>query len=618
MNPNLRLFQTLFAAATLSLAASLAAAGSARPLSALSHMPVKELTVFKDGHAFVLHGGKMDVDDQGCVVLDYLPTPIMGTFWPFSNDKACKLQAVTSAQRRVSVERTALTIRELLEANVGSEAVITENIAAGVAGQPAPEARADAGASVRSGPVQTAGTILGILARGSEEMEKNAVPGSGDLLPQKSNLLLLKTPAGTKAIPVERVLDVTIKGQVKKLAAEEEFRNLLTLKLDWAGKKPARSADVGMLYLQRGFRWIPNYRVSIDGKGSAVVKLQATLLNELTDMENATCHLVIGVPSFYFKGTNDPMALQQALVKLSPYFQEDSQMGSQAVSNVMMTQVARMSEVRRPEPAAPAAADLGPEIAGGEKAEDLYVFTVKNVTLRKGQRMVVPVAETTVPYKDVYVLDIPFSPPQEVFRAFNSNQQSEVARMLAAPKVMHKIRLENKSTSPFTTAPALLLKEDRLLAQGLMTYTSPGACTDIGLTASVDVQVTKTDVETRREPHAERWNGDDYMRVDLSGTITLTSHRAKPLELIVVRHVLGNATSAEQDGKIEMVNVLEDPTYAPTGDGAGPYGYPHWWRYYAWPWWWRHFNGMGRATWTVTLEPRKPVELKYKWNYYWR
>jgi hypothetical protein len=312
------------------------------------------------------------------------------------------------------------------------------------------------------------------------------------------------------------------------------------------------------------------------------------------------------------------MALQQALVRLSQYFQDDSAMGSQAVSNVMMTQVARMSEVRRPEAAAPAAADLGPEIAGGEKAEDLYVFTVKNVTLRKGQRMVVPVAEATVPYQDVHVLDVPFSPPQEVFRAFNTAQQSEVARMLAAPRVMHKIRLENKSGYPFTTAPALLLKQDRLLAQGLMTYTPPGGSTDIGLTAAVDIQVKKADVETGRDPRAERWNGDDYLRVNLAGTITLTSHRAAPLEVTVVRHVLGNVTSAEHDGKIEMVNVLEDPSYAPPGDGTAPYGYPHWWQYYNWPWWWRHFNGMGRVTWTVTLEPRKPVELKYKWNYYWR
>ena len=38
-------------------------------------MPVRELTIFKDGHAFVLHEGNMPTDESGNVVLDYLPAP---------------------------------------------------------------------------------------------------------------------------------------------------------------------------------------------------------------------------------------------------------------------------------------------------------------------------------------------------------------------------------------------------------------------------------------------------------------------------------------------------------------------------------------------------------------
>lgn len=44
--------------------------------SALQKMPIKELTVFKDGHAFVLHEGAMPTDKSGNVLLDYLPTPV--------------------------------------------------------------------------------------------------------------------------------------------------------------------------------------------------------------------------------------------------------------------------------------------------------------------------------------------------------------------------------------------------------------------------------------------------------------------------------------------------------------------------------------------------------------
>src|SRR5579859_5310063 len=57
----------LGAALMLGMAAMGAAADPAAPLSALAKMPVKEITVFKDGHAFVLHEGKMPTDAKGDV-----------------------------------------------------------------------------------------------------------------------------------------------------------------------------------------------------------------------------------------------------------------------------------------------------------------------------------------------------------------------------------------------------------------------------------------------------------------------------------------------------------------------------------------------------------------------
>src|ERR1700736_4930773 len=80
------------------------AATPAAPLSALARMPVKEITVFKDGHAFVLHEGHMPTDAAGNVLMDHLPTPVIGTFWPYSADKNAKLTAVTAGRRRVLVE----------------------------------------------------------------------------------------------------------------------------------------------------------------------------------------------------------------------------------------------------------------------------------------------------------------------------------------------------------------------------------------------------------------------------------------------------------------------------------------------------------------------------------
>lgn len=562
-------------------------------LEALAKMAVKEVTVFKDGHAFVLHQGAMPTDASGSVLMDYLPAPVLGTFWPYTTEKKAKLASVTVGQRRVTVQRSPLTIRELIEAHPGAAVIVTET----------------------SAPSYPA-TILGVTQRSVQELEATAPPNSGELLPQKGEVVLLQTEAGVKAVALSRIQDVTFKEPPKGAAIDTEFRNLLTLQLEWTGNKPPATAEVGLMYLQRGIRWIPHYKVTLDGKGSARVQLQATLLNELTDLKNVTAHLVIGVPTFQFKDTVDPMALQQSLANLSPYFREaDPSSGQyQMLSNALMTQTARMGEQRqRPSAAAPTA-DLGPEVDGADSVEDLHIFTVKNVTLKKGQRMVVPVTEFTVTYQDVYVLDLPFAPPNEVRRDFNTQQQAEIARLLAAPKVMHKLRLKNSSEHPFTTAPALIVRDDRVLGQGLMTYTSRGGSTDLPITAAVDVRVAKSDSETQRTPNAVQWDGSNYARVDLHGTVTLTNFRKEPVLVEITRHVLGNITETDSDGTIAMVNVFEGSSDAPAGGSP----YPHWWGWWSWPHWWSRFNGVGRITWTATLDAGASHEFTYAWHYFWR
>jgi hypothetical protein len=581
------------------LLAALAHGEEEVPVSnALARMPVKEVTVFKDGHALVLHQGEMPVNASGNVQMDYLPSAVLGTFWPFSADSNARLTATTAGQRRVTVQRSPLTVRELIEANTGAAVVVTE----------VPSGREDK-------PLRYAAVIVGVTERSSKELEAVAPPNTGELLPQKGEVALLKTDEGVKAVSIGRIQDVTFKEPPRSSCESVEFRNLLTLQLDWKNRKPPARAAMGVMYVQRGIRWIPNYKVSIDGKGNAQVTLQATVINELTDLDDATCHLVIGVPTFQFKDTVDPMALQQSLAQLSPYFREtDPTSGQwQMLSNALMTQTARMGEHRGPATAGPAM-DLGPDVAGADSVEDLHIFTVRHLTLRKGQRMVVPVAEFVVPYRDVFVLDLPVAPPPEIWRSFNNQQQAQLAQLLAAPKVMHKIRLQNKSDHPFTTAPAMIVRDDRVLGQGLMTYTSKGGMTDLAITAAVDIQVRKTDLETERIPNAVRWQGDNFARVNLAGTISLTNYRRDNAELEVVRHVLGTVTDADHGGKIEMANILEDASYAPAGSGP----HPAWWSWWNWPHWWHHINGMGRITWNQTIETGKTVELKYHWHYFWR
>ncbi len=545
------------------------------PGAAPGPVPVQEVTVFKDGHAFVVRAGQAAIDDAGDVVLDELPAPVLGTFWPFCTDERARLHSVVVGRRDVDVPHTAMDVRELIEANVGAEVVVTE-----------------------SGRSYSA-TIAAVPEAESAE--------------RRSGVVLLKTLDGMRVVDFARIQDVTFKGDFESRIVRTEAVNRMTLRLDWGDEQPGATADVGMMYLQKGLRWIPSYKVVLDGKGRAAVSLQATLVNELVDLENVTTNLVIGVPRFAFDHTLDPIALQEAAAQLSPYFQQGSQT-AYAFSNAIMTQTARMGEFRAPAPA-PAAPDLGPEVEGS-KSEDLFVFSVANVTLKKGERMVVPVTSFEVDYEDVYRLDVPMTPPREVWCHFNDQRKRQLAELFHAPKVEHLVRLTNKSPYPLTTAPALLHKGDRVIAQSMMTYTAVGASSDLSVTTAVDIAVTKSDRETTRDPKAERWRGNDYARIDLTGSIGIHNHGARTVSIEVSRHVLGNVDEASSDGAIMRVNLLEAPgqaAFGPTG-----HGYPYWWGWYSWPWWWHHFNGIGRVSWDIELEPGADVDLTYRWYYYWQ
>jgi hypothetical protein len=224
--------------------------------------------------------------------------------------------------------------------------------------------------------------------------------------------------------------------------------------------------------------------------------------------------------------------------------------------------------------------------------------------------MVVPVGEYRLKYRDVYTVDLPFSPPPEFLRGLNTDQEREVAKLRMAPRAMHVVRLENGGGCPITTAPALVLLGDRVLAQGMTTYTPRGGRCDLTLTQAVDMGVKKLDTETKRTPNAATFNDASWTRIELDGKVTLTNSSGRAAEVEVTRAVLGAATSADHDGVIEQSSVLEDSSWISASS------LPSWW------WWlpqhWSRANGIARIRWSGQVDPGKSLELRYGWSYLWR
>ncbi len=120
--------RSLLRTATLLLLGStgLHAQNTAPPYEPRSSLAVREVCVFKDGRVFVKRHGTMPTDEQGRVVMDELPVPVMGTLWPCSGNEAATLRAVTAASRSAVADPSVLSLRERLTLNQGGEAFVAE------------------------------------------------------------------------------------------------------------------------------------------------------------------------------------------------------------------------------------------------------------------------------------------------------------------------------------------------------------------------------------------------------------------------------------------------------------------------------------------------------------
>jgi hypothetical protein len=529
-------------------------------------LPVREVTVFKDGHAYVLRETNIPANTAGEFVLEELPVPVMGTFWPYASDGA-RLVYAKAGHEKVEREVEVLDLRQLIEANIGKRATVKD-------------AAND--------------TITGVLRGVPKRSDNNA----------SASFLLIEATEGTRALDIGQVRWITIEGQPERRVRSSQDLPRLRLRTEPVqpgGAGGGATAKLGVAYVQNGLRWIPAYKLDINGEGQVRVQMEASIVNDLIDLEGVTLNLVGGVPSFEFAGLNDPISLQQEMAAVAGRM--DAQMAfANVASNALRTQIAGF--VPDEGPAAPA-----PALTGSEAAEDLFVFTVRDIQLKKGERLTLPLREFTLSYKDIYTLTIPFAPPMEVRERLSSDRILELSRLLSEPKVIHKLRLVNSSDAPLTTGPALVLSKGRVLAQGKLYYTPQGAQCDVSINPAIDVRVSTDEREGGRTPDAVTWNKDSYGRIDLSGQIRLLNQKSQPIELEVRREVLGIVDGVEQGGTLRQLEIAAIAQRLQ----ATP-----WWGWWSWPYWWFHFNGFGECQWTVKLEPGKEQVLEARWHYFWR
>ena len=556
----------------------------------LDRLPVVELTAFKDGHALVRREGTVPLE-AGVARVDGLPEPVFGTFWPYATGEGVELKSATAGYQRVTLTRTPLTPEEILTAAVGTRVVIHES-------------RGEVDASYEA-------TILGRPTRSSEEQSRNdrdpAAGGGRPPLPVRGPTILLGDALVTRVVPIASITEFTLFGPMPETIEEAAIKTGLKLRID--SKDPNGQAVAGLSYVQKGFKWVPQYRVELGAEGKAKVTLQAALVNDLIDVEDATVRLVVGVPTFAFAGQTDPISLQVAYDQVNRAIRSyngvfDGDFDESMLMNSVQTQMRGPS--RREAEAAPA-----PEVTGGTRAEDLYVYTLEHITLAKGERMTVTVKEFEVPYEDRYAALLPLAPPRELLT--DDAERRRVGALLAASDVAHAVVLTNNSDAPFTTAPALLYRDGprggTLLAQGLMTYAAPGATSDVNLGSAVEVRTDLSETITGRRPEPNLRGQERFERITLKGSVEVTNRRPEPTTVHLTKLVPGTVEAASNEAQRRELGPADMAGYPDGAVNLSRYGVPNWWV---------SLNPTTEIEWELTVPPGETVAVTYEWHYFWR
>jgi len=490
-------------------------------------LPVKVKTVaaFKNGLAFVLKAGETPLKD-GWARMEQLPPAALGSLWIGTTSKSGPVTDVIAYKEKVAEDADAISLNELLAANVGHRVVLTYAH----------------GTTTKSAE----GTLLAVPA--DRKPDANVLTplspspyGFGAYRPPgtettRGEIVLLRTTAADGhssllALAKTSVLSLEILDEANVRTSVEQ--ELARTKIH-VGGNPAH-AEITVAGLEKGIVWSPSYRINIADEKLADIELDAVFANDMEDLDNADVSFVVGYPNFSFADVLSPISLQQNVAGFVQALAAGGGAQAGRFANVMSQSVMYNSARFDTSGSLETGYSAGQPLPG-EQGEDLYFYHKNGVTLKKGDRASFSVLKTSAPYEHIYQWEIPDSMNVDD-RGYRLNSQNKPENL-----VWHVLRLENKSQQPWTTAPAFALNGALPVAQDTLGYTPPGGRSFLKLTVATDVRVEQTQIETARKP--VRIADRNYDEVTVAGTLKLTNWKNKEIAMLIRKSVVGEVLEA--------------------------------------------------------------------------
>ncbi len=523
---------------TLLLSLICASTGLADTLPVLETKP-ESIVIFKNGLGFFVREGEVSLSN-GWAVTEEVPDATLGTFWVSSPEENSHIEEVIAFKEEVKTGQDAISMDELLEANTGKKVILY------------------------SGDDMIEGIIKSVPAGRTSEVI-DIYSSSSYINNIQSTVVILTTQEGDVAIN---------KGSITKIKFPEGcgtrfFTEGEAKKIKFKVATEQSSAPIRLAYLQKGITWTPGYLVDIEDPEKARITMNATVINDVEDLEDVEVFFVVGYPNFMFADILSPLTLNQTITQFIQALESGRTSGYDALSNIMAQSVTFNVPANEG-----GISDYGYTAAGGatgSSEEDLFLYNKPAITLKKGERACYTITSDTVPYKHIYEWKIPDTMEQ--------NKEIE--------QVWHSLKLDNTTTYPWTTAPAFVVNGLKPVAQDIINYTPMGTDMNLKLTIATDIKTDRKEYETDRQRDVKIYNYSHYDLVTVQGELYIKNSKNKDIILEIEKKLTGEVMETSHNG--EVTKVLEGLTGV-------------------------NYNSV--IKWEVPVKSGEKVQVTYKYNVY--
>jgi len=280
--------------------------------------------------------------------------------------------------------------------------------------------------------------------------------------------------------------------------------------------------------------------------------MNSIVMNDAEDLTIDELVCVAGVPAMKYSDIIDPLISKQEIPNVLKAIHNPKYTYFSSGATVDTSNLALVKKEEK---------------EGTASMDDLHFYKFRQVSLKKNDRIVLPVFDSQVPFTDVYHCEVDFRGKIGV---------DEVQA------VWHAIKLQNSTPVPWTIGPIMVTRDNVFTAHDTIGFVPPNGTTLISLARAMDVQVGFTETTKRAEQTVEVLK-HTYQAFDVAGHGVVKNMKSVPVTVLLSRGFNGQAKESDNNGEVST-NYTHDAV-----------------------------NPSNTIRWEIKLEPGETKELSHKY-----